>query len=163
MFFNERLISSWIFESIRLFFLRPTDEDEIGGCDVVNQPKPMGEKQRAKYLAFAENRRPPYWGTWRKKSRSVTPRRPFSQDTVSTFSLQLLKLFPFERFMQNLPIFISFYPSTQKSSATRRGRIFKKNESVVFQMSSVSEKQSKPKIEIRVWESLDSLSLRKRH
>ncbi|XP_043277415.1 chromatin assembly factor 1 subunit A-B-like isoform X2 [Venturia canescens] len=57
------------------------DEDEIGGCDVVNLPKPMVEKQRAKYLAFAENRRPPYWGTWRKKSATITPRKPFSQDT----------------------------------------------------------------------------------
>lgn len=35
---------------------------------------------RAKLLQFHENRRPPYWGTWRKKSAHVTPTRPFRKD-----------------------------------------------------------------------------------
>lgn len=38
---------------------------------------------RAKFFKFAHNRRPPYHGTWRKKSNVVGPRRPFAQDKVS--------------------------------------------------------------------------------
>lgn len=37
---------------------------------------------RAKFLKFKENRRPAYYGTWRKKSQKLGPRRPFVQDTV---------------------------------------------------------------------------------
>ena len=40
-------------------------------------------KYRAKLLLFKENRRPAYYGTWRKKSKSITARRPFFQDAVS--------------------------------------------------------------------------------
>ena len=39
-------------------------------------------KYRAKLLLFKENRRPAYYGTWRKKSKSITARRPFFQDAV---------------------------------------------------------------------------------
>ncbi|KAJ8936222.1 hypothetical protein NQ318_009355 [Aromia moschata] len=39
------------------------------------------QKLRAKFLKFHENRRPPYFGTWRKKSVLVTPRRPIAEDT----------------------------------------------------------------------------------
>ncbi|XP_032514689.2 chromatin assembly factor 1 subunit A-B-like [Danaus plexippus] len=48
---------------------------EIISCEPVNQ-----EKLRPKLLSFHENRRPPYWGTWRKKSSSINPRRPFKTD-----------------------------------------------------------------------------------
>ncbi|BFG01692.1 chromatin assembly factor 1 subunit A [Drosophila madeirensis] len=37
---------------------------------------------RAKYLQFADNRRPAYYGTWRKKSQSISARRPLAQDKV---------------------------------------------------------------------------------
>ncbi|XP_075979555.1 chromatin assembly factor 1, p180 subunit [Anticarsia gemmatalis] len=43
------------------------------------EPAPR-EKLRPKLLSFHENRRPPYWGTWRKKSASIKPRNPFGQD-----------------------------------------------------------------------------------
>lgn len=33
-----------------------------------------------KLLQFHENVRPPYWGTWRKKSKNIRPRNPFGQD-----------------------------------------------------------------------------------
>lgn len=33
-----------------------------------------------KLLQFCENVRPPYWGTWRKKSKNIGPRKPFGQD-----------------------------------------------------------------------------------
>ncbi|KAF4528071.1 hypothetical protein B566_EDAN014604 [Ephemera danica] len=36
----------------------------------------------AKLLQFHENRRPPYWGTWRRKSAFVGPRRPLGIDKV---------------------------------------------------------------------------------
>ena len=38
------------------------------------------KKVRAKLLQFCENQRPPYWGTWGKRSKLVGPRRPFGQD-----------------------------------------------------------------------------------
>ncbi|XP_059611294.1 chromatin assembly factor 1 subunit A-like [Phlebotomus argentipes] len=42
-----------------------------------NKPK---IKYRVKFLRFHENQRPPYYGTWRKKSAKLTPRNPFSKD-----------------------------------------------------------------------------------
>lgn len=53
---------------------RPEDDIIVEGS--------QGEKKiyRAKLLQFVENNRPAYFGTWRKKSRSVTGRRPFSKD-----------------------------------------------------------------------------------
>ncbi|KAF6207192.1 hypothetical protein GE061_018432 [Apolygus lucorum] len=45
------------------------------------------KRQKAKLLQFHDNRRPPYWGTWRKKSSSVTPRKPFGQDKVFDYEV----------------------------------------------------------------------------
>ncbi|XP_053693319.1 chromatin assembly factor 1 subunit A [Sabethes cyaneus] len=39
------------------------------------------KRYRAKYFLFEENRRPPYLGTWRKKSAKISARHPFAQDT----------------------------------------------------------------------------------
>lgn len=47
----------------------------------VEQPKQL-TRMKAKYLHFADNRRPPYYGTWRKKSSSISARRPLAQDKV---------------------------------------------------------------------------------
>ncbi|CAL1272325.1 unnamed protein product [Larinioides sclopetarius] len=41
----------------------------------------------AKLLQFNENVRPPYWGTWRKKSKVVGPRKPFGQDTIFDYEV----------------------------------------------------------------------------
>ncbi|XP_055931650.1 chromatin assembly factor 1 subunit A-A-like isoform X2 [Argiope bruennichi] len=41
----------------------------------------------AKLLQFCENVRPPYWGTWRKKSKVVGPRRPFAQDNIFDYEV----------------------------------------------------------------------------
>ncbi|KAG6441605.1 chromatin assembly factor 1 subunit A [Manduca sexta] len=59
-------------------------EDELPPMDAAGEiltcePAPR-EKLRPKLLSFHENRRPPYWGTWRKKSASIKPRKPFGQD-----------------------------------------------------------------------------------
>ncbi|XP_060851378.1 chromatin assembly factor 1 subunit A-like isoform X2 [Rhopalosiphum padi] len=40
------------------------------------------QKFRWKLLQFDENKRPPYWGTWRKKSLYVKPKRPFACDKI---------------------------------------------------------------------------------
>ena len=39
----------------------------------------------AKLLQFSENTRPAYYGTWRKKSKCITGRKPFQLDKVSIF------------------------------------------------------------------------------
>lgn len=54
---------------------------------IEEKPKKM---YRVKFLKFEENRRPPYYGTWRKKSSKLGPRRPFAQDTVSSLNSILL-------------------------------------------------------------------------
>ncbi|KAJ0175109.1 hypothetical protein K1T71_009250 [Dendrolimus kikuchii] len=59
-------------------------EDELPSIDCVGEivtcEPVVREKLRPKLLSFYENRRPPYWGTWRKKSTFVKPRKPFGQD-----------------------------------------------------------------------------------
>ncbi|CAI6364406.1 unnamed protein product [Macrosiphum euphorbiae] len=44
--------------------------------------KNNSQKYRWKLLQFDENKRPPYWGTWRKKSLNVKPKRPFACDKI---------------------------------------------------------------------------------
>ncbi|XP_013113213.2 chromatin assembly factor 1 subunit A [Stomoxys calcitrans] len=58
-------------------------EDElerVGEAIVEDTPAYIREEMRVKFYKFHDNRRPPYYGTWRKKSTVVTPRRPFAQD-----------------------------------------------------------------------------------
>lgn len=53
----------------------------------VNSPDETVENTRnfyrVKLLQFHENTRPPYFGTWRKKSKYISPRNPFKRDSVS--------------------------------------------------------------------------------
>lgn len=44
-------------------------------------PGKMKQKFKTKFFLFNENRRPPYRGTWRKRSYCIKARRPFVQDT----------------------------------------------------------------------------------
>lgn len=68
------------------FFLFRVDEGK--SIQVIEEnPKKL---YRAKLLKFQENRRPPYYGTWRKKSQKVGPRKPFAQDTVSIWNIDLI-------------------------------------------------------------------------
>lgn len=60
----------------------PVDDENDGISNIVKQKIDI-EKQRTKLLQFSENRRPPYWGTWRKQSRSINSRKPFAMDMVS--------------------------------------------------------------------------------
>lgn len=56
------------------------EENSIGDTIVDDSIKPC--KMRAKLLQFRENRRPAYFGTWRKRSKSVGPRKPTVMDKI---------------------------------------------------------------------------------
>lgn len=65
-------------------------EEEIELNDSPNAsevPEQRRKNTHAKLLLFHENRRPPYWGTWRKKSKNITARRPFGKDTVFDYEV----------------------------------------------------------------------------
>nr|CAD7394311.1 unnamed protein product [Timema cristinae] len=58
-------------------------DDEMAEMDKENlvvESHPTVNIPRPKCLLFAENRRPPYWGTWTKKSSLIGPRRPFGKE-----------------------------------------------------------------------------------
>ncbi|XP_055843758.1 chromatin assembly factor 1 subunit A [Episyrphus balteatus] len=65
------------------------DEDDViiiaseleNAAQTIDEPRTMPiQTYRAKYYYFRENRRPPFYGTWRKKSTVITSRRPFATD-----------------------------------------------------------------------------------
>uniref|UniRef100_A0A182PR41 Chromatin assembly factor 1 subunit A dimerization domain-containing protein n=1 Tax=Anopheles epiroticus TaxID=199890 RepID=A0A182PR41_9DIPT len=62
------------------------DNDEIMIVDenvchqIEKDPGKLKQKFKTKFFLFEENRRPPYRGTWRKRSSCIKPRRPFAQD-----------------------------------------------------------------------------------
>lgn len=53
----------------------------------IMEQKPETLKTRAKYLYFHENQRPPYFGTWRKKSKLIKPRKPLAQDDIMNYEV----------------------------------------------------------------------------
>lgn len=55
------------------------DDDNEGSSNIITDTHNL-EKHRPKLLQFNENRRPPYWGTWRKRSSVLNSRRPFAKD-----------------------------------------------------------------------------------
>ncbi|KAG1669093.1 Chromatin assembly factor 1 subunit A-B [Nymphon striatum] len=62
-------------------------DDYVGILDeITNEADFMADENiklklpRAKILQFHENRRPPYWGTFRKTSKEIRPRKPFGRD-----------------------------------------------------------------------------------
>jgi len=58
------------------------DADGIGEAVVTSESVPIDGKtiERRKVLKFCENNRPPYRGTWRKKTKYITGRHPFRKD-----------------------------------------------------------------------------------
>ena len=55
--------------------------DDSGAEKTLSEEEELKPKRvRAKLLQFCENQRPPYWGTWTKRSKCVGPRRPLGQD-----------------------------------------------------------------------------------
>ena len=55
-------------------------DEDTEDSEVVSRTNLM----KAKLLQFNENNRPPYYGTWRKKSKHICPKNPFKQDEVSS-------------------------------------------------------------------------------
>uniref|UniRef100_A0A3P9LHF6 Chromatin assembly factor 1, subunit A (p150) n=1 Tax=Oryzias latipes TaxID=8090 RepID=A0A3P9LHF6_ORYLA len=67
---------------------KPRRTDSLSDCIVAEGAKPDGVPDRKRYgpmklLQFHENYRPAYWGTWSKKTSSISPRCPFKQDKVN--------------------------------------------------------------------------------
>lgn len=56
------------------------DELDRAGQAIVEETHAPIEHFRAKFYKFHENRRPPFYGTWRKRTNVIKPRRPFVQD-----------------------------------------------------------------------------------
>ncbi|EFX76391.1 hypothetical protein DAPPUDRAFT_322245 [Daphnia pulex] len=67
------------------------DEDEaeapFNNEDIVTIVHPVPHRMRPKLVQFWENRRPAYWGTWRKSSYSVGPRRPFGKEIIFDYDV----------------------------------------------------------------------------
>ncbi|XP_069695824.1 chromatin assembly factor 1 subunit A-like [Periplaneta americana] len=64
-----------------VIILDDEDDDITGGAaNNIVEYAATGHVPRPKLLQFWENRRPPYWGTWRKKSQNIGPKKPFSKD-----------------------------------------------------------------------------------
>lgn len=57
-----------------------SEEDGENVQVLKDEPKKL---YRAKFFKFSENRRPAYYGTWRKKSNKVRPRNPLGLDSVN--------------------------------------------------------------------------------
>ncbi|KAF5290882.1 hypothetical protein FQA39_LY14562 [Lamprigera yunnana] len=57
-------------------------EDANPGETIEEQTKIIN-KVKAKFFKFDGSRRPAYFGTWRKKSASIKPRKPFAVDTLN--------------------------------------------------------------------------------
>lgn len=60
--------------------LQEQDEADLLAQESIVETQPKCQTFVCKYLGFHENDRPAWFGTWRKKSSSVTGRRPFSKD-----------------------------------------------------------------------------------
>ncbi|KAJ6635300.1 Chromatin assembly factor 1 subunit A [Pseudolycoriella hygida] len=54
--------------------------DDLEGAVPIEETSAI-QKYRAKFFKFEENRRPPYYGTWQKKSSVIKPRNPFATDS----------------------------------------------------------------------------------
>ncbi|XP_046441140.1 chromatin assembly factor 1 subunit A-like [Daphnia pulex] len=59
-------------------------EDEAEAPTIVHA---VSRRMRPKLLKFYENRRPAYWGTWRKSSNTVGPRRPFGKEVIFDYDV----------------------------------------------------------------------------
>ena len=58
-------------------------DDDIVLLDNEKETEKENNTMHVKLLQFSENYRPPYYGTWRKSSKFVSPRNPFKKDEVN--------------------------------------------------------------------------------
>uniref|UniRef100_A0A914XZ53 Chromatin assembly factor 1 subunit A n=1 Tax=Panagrolaimus superbus TaxID=310955 RepID=A0A914XZ53_9BILA len=49
------------------------------------RPATKINRMKAKLFQFHTNYRPPYYGTWRKRSKIITGRRPFAKETINDY------------------------------------------------------------------------------
>ncbi|XP_020804892.1 chromatin assembly factor 1 subunit A-B [Drosophila serrata] len=71
-------------------YTKEEDDDDVqviddlatAGLPIEEEQPKLQARMRTKYLHFADNRRPPYYGTWRKKSQTISARRPLAHDKV---------------------------------------------------------------------------------
>ncbi|XP_052863370.1 chromatin assembly factor 1 subunit A-like [Anopheles cruzii] len=56
-------------------------DDETVCHQIEEDPEKMKQRFKVKFFLFDENQRPPYRGTWRKRSQQISARRPFALDT----------------------------------------------------------------------------------
>ncbi|CAK5070630.1 unnamed protein product [Meloidogyne enterolobii] len=67
----------------------------------VKTPARVTNKLKAKYYHFHDNYRPAYYGTWRRRSKAITGRRPFSKgEKVWEFFETFLHLWYFRLFVR---------------------------------------------------------------
>ncbi|CAH1109183.1 unnamed protein product [Psylliodes chrysocephalus] len=70
-------------KSLKTWPYKETIDDDVLLVDLgetICEDKSSLQRHRAKFLYFHENRRPAYYGTWRKESKFVLPRKPFGED-----------------------------------------------------------------------------------
>ncbi|GJQ85778.1 hypothetical protein Trydic_g20338 [Trypoxylus dichotomus] len=60
-------------------------EENVG--ETIVEQKSKLEKMRVKFLKFHENQRPPYFGTWKKKSAKILARKPFGKDEIFNYEV----------------------------------------------------------------------------
>ena len=63
-----------------------TDEDIIVLENGKETEKDNSHIMHVKLLQFSENYRPPYYGTWRKRSKVISPRNFLKKDEVNCFN-----------------------------------------------------------------------------
>lgn len=63
------------------FLLIAINRQEMSTEDVVVVEELNASRMKAKLFQFSENYRPAYYGTWQKRSRFISGRRPFAKDT----------------------------------------------------------------------------------
>lgn len=78
--------------------INKTDEasnDDIKFISSGSLPTNYMTKFRVKYLHFDPKvyRRPPYYGTWKKKSNLINPRNPFAKDEVIIMKKKNFQIF----------------------------------------------------------------------
>ncbi|XP_066150724.1 chromatin assembly factor 1 subunit A-B isoform X1 [Euwallacea fornicatus] len=71
--------TTWALDDPDIVIIEEEDKQPLG--ESICEDTSVGRKMKAKYLSFGENRRPPFYGTWRKSSKFIKPRRPFGRDT----------------------------------------------------------------------------------
>ena len=60
------------------------DENSNSSVEIIEKNKNLSSSVglKCKLLQFHKNYRPAYYGTWRKRSKKISPKNPFKKDMV---------------------------------------------------------------------------------